>query len=241
MFIIIIITINFTAEKNWKSEKKEYWIAYQESNSFKDLADYAAMLTYLGEYQNAKNIYHNLEKRHPDLYRTASNLGTIYELIGKPDSAYFGIKRSLELNPNSHHGSEWIHLKILNFKLSQSQDYSQSILGFDFGDNFKPKMEHDSLNHWLHHIEHQLQERTIFVKPKNKIVGNLYFDYGNLLALTTDLEAAIEAYEHAQEYGYNTELLRFRLKYFKKMAVEADYRNNLPESIKQLDTGDKNA
>lgn len=222
------------SKENLELAKATYWELYDSTKSYKDLSDYAAVLTYLGEYKTAKNIYHNIEKEHPNLYTTASNLGTIYELIGKPDSAYYWIKKSIELNEDSHEGSEWIHLKILAFKLSKNQDYSTSILDFDFGNRRKPAMENDSLWELKHHLEHQLTERTIFVKPTNKIVGNLYFDYGNLLALTTNLESAIEAYEIAQEYGYENPIMTKRLKYFKRKVKSAAFYNSTDSTILHL-------
>ena len=125
-----------TVELRKKANK--LFSSYQQSNSIQELSDYAAALIYLGEYKKAKAIYHQIEKESSSLYTTASNLGTIYELIGKPDSALIWIKKSVEVNPGSHKGSEWIHIKILEFKISQSTDYSKSILDLDFGNEAIP-------------------------------------------------------------------------------------------------------
>ncbi|PCI98670.1 MAG: hypothetical protein COB15_05455 [Flavobacteriales bacterium] len=121
-----------------RNKSVELLAAYKRSDSLEYYSDYAAALTYLGEYQNAKKIYEQIERLSPNLYTTASNLGTIYELIGKPDSALIWIKKSIELNPESHNGSEWIHIKILEYKLSESADLQTSILGLDFGTDVKP-------------------------------------------------------------------------------------------------------
>ncbi len=180
------------------------------------------MNIYLGEYKKAKSIYKQIELQSPNLYSTSSNLGTIYELIGQPDSALVWIQKSININPDSHDGSEWVHLKILEFKISNSNDYRQSILGLDFGSEGLPQNNNAyDLNVLLNHVKHQLRERTVFVKPKNKIVGNIYFDYGNMMALERDVETALESYKAAKEYGYSSELMDKRIKAMTLLILEA--------------------
>jgi tetratricopeptide (TPR) repeat protein len=205
-----------------RNKSKVLLAAYKRSDSLQYYSDYAAALTYLGEYQKAKKIYEEIERLSPNLYTTASNLGTIYELIGKPDSALIWIKKSIDLNPESHKGSEWIHIKILQFKLSQSSEIKNSILGLDFGNDLLPSNPNKyDLEELRNHIWHQLSERTTFVKPQNEIVGNIYFDLGNVLAQTSDVQAALESYAAAKEYGFESELMNLRIKEFEKLASKA--------------------
>lgn len=201
---------------------KELLTAYERSDSIEYLSDYAAALTYLGEYEKAKNIYIDIETTHPGLYTTASNLGTLYELTGQPDSALFWIKKSVTLNPESHSGSEWIHIKILEFKLSGKRDYNNSILGLDFGDDPLPVYP-DSLNlrQLKQHIHHQLLERLTFIKAPNKIIGNLYFDFGNVLAKTNNVQSALEAYEEAKRFGFKSPNMDQRIETFEILALKA--------------------
>lgn len=207
-----------------REESNNLLNAYKRSDSVEYYSDYGATLIYLGDYLEAKEVYEEIEKIAPNLYTTASNIGTIYELIGKSELAIKWIKKSIELNPKSHRGSEWIHLKILEFKISESNDYKNSILGLDFGSNEIPSNLHDyDLIELKSHIWHQLRERSNFVKPLNRIVGNIYFDLGNVIAQTADLEAAIESYEAAKEYGYESELLNLRLNAFEQMTKSASY------------------
>lgn len=210
------------------------WDAYETTGSLENLSDYAVTLIYLGEYQRAKNIYLQIEKESPDLYTTASNIGTIYELIGYPDSALVWIKKSMELNSNSHNGSEWIHVKILEFKLRKEKEYGQSILELDFGSEDKPANPHNhDLEEISEHISHQLRERLNFVKPQNKIVGNIYFDYGNVLAQTSTVEAALESYEAAKEYGFISNLLDKRISALKAIAAPNRLREGFVDFVKE--------
>jgi len=206
----------------FKKKADNLLTAYHRSDSIAYYSDYAAALTYLGDYQKAKNIYAQIETLSPNLYTTASNIGTIYELIGKPDSSLIWINKSIQLNPNSHQGSEWIHLKILAYKISKTQKSTPSILGLNFGNEEIPTnpLEYN-LEELKHHIWHQLKERTTFVKPKNEIVGNIYFDLGNILAQTNDVQAALESYEAAKMYGFDSELMNRRSKTFEKLAFKA--------------------
>jgi tetratricopeptide (TPR) repeat protein len=62
---------------------------YRRTKSVKDYSDYGAMLAYSGEYLEALKIFKRIESKFPNLYATASNMGTVYELLGKNDSAYY--------------------------------------------------------------------------------------------------------------------------------------------------------
>jgi len=205
-----------------RNKANELLIAYERSDSLEYYSDYAAALIYLGDYPKAKKIYEQIETSSPNLYTTASNLGTIYELIGKPDSALIWINKSIKLNPNSHKGSEWIHIKILEFKISETQEIDESILGLNFGNGKIPtNPDSSNLGELEEHIWHQLRERTTFVKPKNEIVGNIYFDLGNVLSQTSYIQAALESYEAAKEYGFESELMNRRVEEFEKLALKA--------------------
>jgi hypothetical protein len=126
------------------------------------------------------------------------------------------------LNPKSHKGSEWIHIKILEFKISGSNDYSKSILGLDFGIKSIPSNPNNyKLEQLQSHIWNQLRERSNFVTPKNKIVGNIYFDLGNIIAQTRDVQAALESFEAAKEYGFESELMHQRNKELEILALKA--------------------
>jgi tetratricopeptide (TPR) repeat protein len=212
-----------------KNRAQELYQKYQTYHKVEDYSDYGVQLIYLEKYQEAKKVYFEIEEQTPDLYTTASNLGTLYELTGKPDSALYWIKKSMKINPQSHEGSEWIHVKILEYKLSGSKNTEQSIMGLNFGNKALPQniegLSQKELETWTKHLVYQLRERITFIKPKDKIVANLLFDLSNLLALNSTLEEALVRLEQAKEYGYEGDLLNIREQTYRKMTAKTKKAN----------------
>lgn len=54
------------------------------------------------------------------------------------------------------------------------------------------------------------------LSQKIRLLG-IYFNFGNILAQTTDLEAALQSYEAAREYGFESELMEERTAEFKAL------------------------
>lgn len=203
---------------------------YHETDSIQYYSNYGAALVYLGEYNSAKAVYTTIEAIQPGLYTTASNLGTIYELTGRPDSALYWLQKAIALEPSSHQGSEWIHIAILKYKLNPKQQSTASILGLDFGNGSVPTHINNYDLHTLQqHINYQLTERTFFVKPPDIIVGSLYFDLGNILAFTKNLENAQLCYLKAKDYGLKSNLLDRRIAKCRELTMSAWFSNQSDE------------
>lgn len=178
--------------------------------------DYAVVLLHLGETAEALRMLHENERTTPGLYQTATNLGTAYELSGDNVRARQWILEGIRRNPQSHHGSEWLHVAILNAKIALASDpqylQKRSVLNMDFGDGAVPKRPTRvpldntrtttlTLEQTADAIMTQLHERLQFVKAPDAIVGDLLFDYGNLLMLTGTMESASAMYDLALKYG----------------------------------------
>ena len=165
------------------------------------------------DYQKAIDLYLDIEKKTPGIYSTASNLGTAYELIGDNVNALKWIERALELNPYSHQKSEWIHVNILKYKLGQIGLTSKSLINTDFGSEDFPKtnLSKQDLEQLLTQMYFQLNERRSFVEPKDEIVAQLLFDYGNGLLLNDKRAEAKEVYEHAIKYGFESLMIHKRM------------------------------
>jgi tetratricopeptide (TPR) repeat protein len=205
---------------------------YKFTRDFRDYSDYATLLVYNGQYLKAKLIFQEIENKSPGLYETAANLGTTYELLGKNDSAYYWIDKAIKINPNSHKGSEWIHLKILKAKIeakgNQKYFLSHSILSLNFGNKENPKNVNKVELRNLHkQLFHQLNERITFIKPKDLIIGQLLFDLGNISAIAVDVESAIDCYELAEEYGFESLILNKRKTHLQSLTWKANLKNGI--------------
>jgi hypothetical protein len=155
-----------------------------------------------------------IEQTNPGLYATATNLGTAYELAGKNEHALSWIRAGMRRNPQSHEGSEWVHAAILETKLAMARNpnwlRTHSVLGLDFGTGTIPRMPSRfprnntgktvDADEAEHAILVQMAERLQFVSPPDAIVGDLLFDYANLLMLTETMESAAAIYKLALRY-----------------------------------------
>ncbi len=201
-----------------KEQVEEFLIklekGYQETKDLDYLSDKGFILIILGKYNEAIELYKKIESMQPGRYSTASNIGTAYELIGNNKEALKWIEKAIEIEPNSHSRSEWIHVNILKTKIKGDQYISsEHLIGKDFGKEKYPKsdLNKDELQLLKMQLYYQLNERISFVKHKDKIVAQLLFDLGNLAFLTNQKEDAMEDYEMAKEYGFESPVLNERL------------------------------
>jgi tetratricopeptide (TPR) repeat protein len=103
----------------------------------------AVALIHLGDVKNAIAILEELETKTPGQYVTAANLGTAYELNGENQKALDWIKQGINRKSESHYGTEWLHVKILETKLAMEKDANwlnnHSVLEMDFGNGDVPQ------------------------------------------------------------------------------------------------------
>jgi len=98
-----------TPQKNFKQR------FYRENNQ---TIEYLALQAIMqGNYDQGIEKLLQMEDENQNLYATASNLGTAYELKGDNVSAIKWIKEGINRDAFSHYGTEWLHLLILETKL----------------------------------------------------------------------------------------------------------------------------
>ncbi|WP_343533941.1 tetratricopeptide repeat protein [Pedobacter sp.] len=187
---------------------------YKRTNDIAYLSDKGLVLIFLGRYQEAINIYLEIELSRPDRYITAANLGTAYELAGQNEKALLWIKRAVKIDPGSHHGSEWIHVRILEAKIKGANYVnSQYLLKTNFGDGAIPYSTYseEQLSDLFNALYYQLNERNTFVKPKDDIVAVLLYDLGNIAFLINNFKDAMRIYQLAKKYGFDPKLCDERI------------------------------
>lgn len=198
----------------------------KENPSYELLSDYSVRLMNLGKYKEALEILEELYQHHPDVYQIASNLGTAYELNGQLDNALKYICIGMDLNPDSHGGSEWIHEKILQTKIAMQDNpgylKEHNVLELNID------QEHSTVIR--DQLEIQLRERFPFSPAPNQLMANLLIDLGDCYANTRSIEYAKALYTIARLYYGDkapeteqkiNEMIRLRGKY---TAVKPDRR-----------------
>lgn len=195
--------------------------------------DLGLALTHTGQYQEALTLFKQVEKKEPGLYATAANLGTLFELTGDNSKALYWIREGIERNPQSHQGTEWLHVRILEAKQKLERNprwlHRNNVLGVDLGFGKVPELKSVLPTNNLGKptdagavtkaLEYQLRERMQFVPAPDALVGALLFDYANFLVLYGDKEDEAEAipiYELALKYGApDPTMVKRRLDYYR--------------------------
>ena len=176
-----------------------------KNQTYQNKSDYALILLKLGHIQKSLEILKDLALKHPDEYNIIANLGTAYELSGDVHSALKYIKKAVRLNPHSHNGSEWIHVKILEAKVKLANDPSylkkHSILELQINlkQNYTAK-EILKFNKIKRELAWQLTERIHFVNAPDPIVADLLSTLAKLVALTEYMESALSLYDQSINY-----------------------------------------
>lgn len=189
---------------------------YKKTKDIAYLSDKGLILILQKKYDEALELYLNIEKTNPNRYSTASNIGTIYELIGENKKALEWINKSIKINSKSHNESEWLHSKILEAKIIGEKFYtSEFILGLNFGNEKIPitKLNKTKIDRIYKSIFFQLNERISFIKPKDKIVAMLLFELGNLSIIKKEYKNAKDLFKKSKEYGLESDLLNKRMNF----------------------------
>ncbi len=179
--------------------------AIEKKTDFKLLSDFAWYELRVGNKKLAVRLLEKLYELYPNEYNVLANLGTAYEVTGKNEKALEFLRKAVAINPGSHFGSEWIHIKILEQKVNPKPDYTL-ILGLDAvkdynawlsGKVYNTPITADSL---MTQLAYQLHERIGFVRSPDAIVGQLVLDFGDLAAIAHDTATAAPFYEYAVYY-----------------------------------------
>ena len=184
--------------------KLEMQIANGEAD-YKTWSDIALNLMKLGQSDSALSILQPLALKHPNEYNVLANLGTCYELVGQLDSALKYISTGLKMNSESHRGSEWIHVKILEAKILEKRypgwmSLNEIIKTEDLVARVDTTKLRNSLYEVNSHFIYQIRTRAPFTPAPNKTIANLLVSMGDFNTEIGTYENAILAYAHAIEY-----------------------------------------
>lgn len=184
---------------SFDGQKKDRWrdvindiekIKHPNQNEKQDLA---VAYAHTGRTEEALVILKNLEEVNPT-GPTASNLGSLYELLGEDELALEFIQKSIERNNVLHEGTEWLHVAILKSKINLKKDPSylvnNSVAGFNFGSGSLP--EFPQINQKDNHgqpvnfaeghkaLSYQIEERLDLYPKEDPVLSDLIYDFAQL-------------------------------------------------------------
>jgi tetratricopeptide (TPR) repeat protein len=172
----------------------------------------AVDLIFRGEPRKAIKDLEELEAERPGNYITAANLGTAYELAGDNQQALRWITEAIRRNADSHDGTEWLHVCILETKIKLATDpqyfQTHSVLDLDHSEMTSADAEvqaggaRRSVREIMKALDYQLTERLRFVKTNDPPVASLLYDYAMIEARTHTLESAVQLLKMAARLGY---------------------------------------
>lgn len=169
---------------------------------FKIQSNIALYYMKLGDVKKALQILRPLYEKYPNEYTISANLGTAYELDGQLNKALALIKNGYKINSESHFGSEWIHIKILEAKIKEKSNpgwlQTHRILTVEELDKKIPRQRH---HHSMdNHLEYQLRTRVPFTPSPNKVMANLLQTLAEYNVEHGTYENAIMAYTYVLEF-----------------------------------------
>lgn len=209
-----------------QKEIKQLEKQFKKGNfNFKNISDYGAYLLMTGNYKEGLQLFTALIKKHSDVYEIRSNIAVAYELNGRFDSAYYWERKALELNPDAHDKSEWVHLKILEARIQLAADsnwcLNNNVTGIidTIKKNYKFSL-HEGYEGWLFEdFTSQLDERFPFTFSEDKVMGKLMMELG-------------DAYQYASVYRayYCYAIAKYLYPQLSKTAIEkmTQIKNNYP-------------
>ena len=176
----------------------------------KKLEAEALDLIYAGNYAAARVLLQKAETLAPDDYSIAANLGTACELLGDDAEALRWITEAVRRNPDSHRGTEWVHILVLKAKLRDTGSPRATFPPLiDVPERVTPEtpLRIDGVTRKAADVRdalaYQLHERMLFVKPRDRFVADLLFSLARLNANLVNIESASGILALAETYGYS--------------------------------------
>ena len=163
-----------------------------------------------GKTDEAIEALLKLEEESPGNYSIAANLGVAYELAGDLDNALKWVRTCIDRNPESHHGTEWLHELILlaSIEIEKNPDYLKKhhVIECNFSTHNAGNevlIKNGNRMKWKEFssaVLCQMKERMVFVKPRSEIITDVLVTYAKGLSQFDSLENALKILNIAQEY-----------------------------------------
>jgi tetratricopeptide (TPR) repeat protein len=196
-----------------------------EKNKRKQIINVAIAYVYLGKYKEALELSKELIRDYPKEYNIVITHAVCLELNGNLRDALTYMQKAVNMNPESHRGSEWIHIKILEHLIAKKPQ-NASVLELDFGNDSIPNLSNSTpeldIDAYVVQLEFQLEDRGYFVDTTNILYGSLMFDFANLVYASGNKVKSLESFKECRRYGFRHPALEKRIQYIENNAVKLE-------------------
>ncbi len=172
----------------------------QNEDDFQNESNIALYYMKLGEVKKAIKILEPLAAEYPDEYVIIANLGTAYELDGQLNKALNQIKKGYAMNPKSHYGSEWVHIKILEAKIAHGANSNWFRRNPIVSLAELEEKETDYVGRRDTHLSVQIRTRLPFTPAPNPVIANLLRTHAEYCEKHSSYENALMARIYALEF-----------------------------------------
>ena len=163
-------------------------------------SDLVIAYLYLGDFKSALALSTRLVAKFSRKYEVVMTHAAALELNGEFAEALKFLRKGIKINPSSHNNSEWIHVKILEDRISGK---GTTILDLDFGKGPHPEVPANTdLRKTMEQLQFQLMERYYFIPKNDPQFGALLHDYADLLYLNNFKTISNDFYRMAARYGH---------------------------------------
>jgi tetratricopeptide (TPR) repeat protein len=185
---------------------------YRDSPTLENANELVVAWVLTGRLDEAIRLLRDLDKAHPGNAVIAANLGTALELSGDDPEALLWIRESVRRDPDERQGSEWVHVKILEAKLTlkKNPDWlrTRSVVGWREGQQLlaDDRGRVRSPADLIRPITYQLKEHTQFVQPPDPVIGDLYLTLGDIAHSTSAAYPSVWERDDAESTNYSAAL-----------------------------------
>ena len=170
----------------------------------------------LGEFEKAKEVFHNLHDENPDSYEVNSNLGVMYKKMGDFEKAYHFISRALEIKQEGHMGlGDW-YLKRIQYELrgDVENDEPLNFLGMRYSVEYGEYSDNEPLLNGSLTVIYDgsiqvpsselgmMLERVKLLIHNDYKFADAYLVLGDLLMRKGDKHMAVRSYMRAHKLGH---------------------------------------
>jgi hypothetical protein len=165
---------------------------------------------FTGDFKKSAEMLAALNVKYPSNYYVCANLGVTSELTGNDTEALQWVEKAMQIKPDAHYGTEWMHAAVLRAKIAITKDPAwlekHTISGIPPGEVpagffLSEGARRIELREIQDALVAHLIPRLLLVKGQDRIVAALLTELARVEARASSVEAGIGMLQLAAEHG----------------------------------------